>query len=106
MNSSKCARHNIKLDFDYNGNDTINGRKQTLLFRSRYYSEHPFLFPRLNEQKRIVAAVNQLMALCDELQANLRRAEEDGERLLRAPVCSLLASVSEISATEAAALVV
>ena len=46
------------------------------------------------------------MALCDELEANLRRAEEDGERLLRAAVRSLLASASEISAAEADALVV
>lgn len=47
--------------------------------------------PPLEEQKRIVTAVNRLMALCDELEAGLRRAEEDGERLLRAAVRSLLA---------------
>jgi hypothetical protein len=60
----------------------------------------------LEEQKRIIVAVNRLIVLCDELEANLRRAEEDGERLLRAAVRSLLASVSENSAVEAAALVV
>ena len=46
------------------------------------------------------------MALCDELEMNLRRAEEDGERLLHAAVRSLLASVYENSAAEAGALVV
>jgi type I restriction enzyme S subunit len=69
-------------------------------------AKFPIPFPPLEEQKRIVAAVNSLMALCDELEANLRRAEEDGERLLRAAVRSLLASVSENSGAEAASLVV
>jgi hypothetical protein len=32
------------------------------------------------------------MTLCDELEAGLRHAEEDSERLLRAAVRSLLAS--------------
>jgi type I restriction enzyme S subunit len=62
--------------------------------------------PPLEEQKRIVAVVNHLMALCDELEAGLRRAEEDGERLLSAAVRSLLASVSENSSAEAVALAV
>ena len=47
--------------------------------------------PPLEEQKRIVAAVNRLMALCDELEAGLHEAEKDSERLLRAAVRSLLA---------------
>lgn len=48
--------------------------------------------PPLEEQKRIVATVNRLMALCDELEAGLRRAEEDSRRLLDVAVRSLLAS--------------
>ncbi len=62
--------------------------------------------PPLEEQKRIVAAVNRLMTLCDELEAGLRRAEEDGERLLRAAMRSLLAPSSENLAEESAELVV
>lgn len=53
--------------------------------------------PPLDEQKRIVAAVNCLMALCDELEAGLRHVEEDGERLLRVAVRSLLSSAPENS---------
>ena len=53
--------------------------------------------PPLEEQKRIVAAVNRLTALCDEMEAGLRHAEEDGELLLRAAVRSLLSSAPENS---------
>lgn len=62
--------------------------------------------PPLEEQKRIVAAVNRLMTLCDELEAGLRRTEEDGTRLLRLTLRSLLAPVSETLAEESAKLVV
>lgn len=63
----------------------------------------PLIFPSLPEQKRIVAAVNLLIALCDKLEVGLCRAEEDGERLLQAAVRSLLASASE-NQVEVAAL--
>ena len=48
--------------------------------------------PPLEEQKRIVAKVNQLMALCDELEAKLRQAEADSEKLMAAAVRHVLAS--------------
>lgn len=51
--------------------------------------------PPLEEQKRIVAKVNQLMALCDELETKLRQAEADSEKLMKAAVRDLLASISE-----------
>jgi type I restriction enzyme S subunit len=66
----------------------------------------PIALPPREEQKRIVAAVNRLKALCDELEAGLRRTEEDGERLLRAAVRSLLAPTSKNLAEESAELVV
>lgn len=49
--------------------------------------------PPLEEQKRIVAKVNQLIALCDELKARLRQTEADGEHLMKAAVRHLLDSV-------------
>ena len=57
--------------------------------------EFPIPLPPLEEQKRIVAAANRLMALCDEMEAGLRRQEEDGERLLRASIRSLLTASTE-----------
>ena len=46
--------------------------------------------PPLNEQKRIVAKVDQLMALCDELEAGLVKAQNDGGKLMEAVVHNLL----------------
>jgi type I restriction enzyme S subunit len=40
--------------------------------------------PPLAEQQRIVAKVDQLMALCDQLEAQLTTAEADSRRLLEA----------------------
>jgi type I restriction enzyme S subunit len=42
--------------------------------------------PPLSEQPRIVAKVDQLMTLCDELEYNLYQSHPDGEKLLKAVV--------------------
>jgi type I restriction enzyme, S subunit len=47
-------------------------------------------FPPLAEQKRIVAKVEQLLALCDELETRLKDADARRERLLTAAIRSLL----------------
>jgi type I restriction enzyme S subunit len=57
--------------------------------------------PPLKEQKRIVAKVNQLMALCDELEAKLRQTEADSEKLMKAAVRDLFASVGKGEIEEA-----
>ena len=43
------------------------------------------------EQKRIVAKVDQLMALCDELEAGLEQARTEGGKLMEAVVHHVLA---------------
>jgi type I restriction enzyme S subunit len=46
--------------------------------------------PPLNEQKRIVARVDQLMALCDELEVKIEQSQTDGEKLMEAVVGELI----------------
>jgi len=46
--------------------------------------------PSIGEQKRIVAKVDQLMRLCDELETNLHRAEDRAAQLVAAVVEELL----------------
>ena len=47
--------------------------------------------PPLPEQKRIVAKVEHLMELCDDLEAKLRRAEETASKMVEAVVHGLVA---------------
>ena len=43
-----------------------------------------FALPPLNEQKRIVEKVDQLMKLCDELESRISKSKEESERLIGA----------------------
>ena len=43
------------------------------------------------EQRRIVARVDQLMSLCDELETSLQRSQADSEKLMEAVVGRMLA---------------
>ncbi|WP_257449466.1 restriction endonuclease subunit S [Archangium lipolyticum] len=53
----------------------------TCRLESKDLEQFPLAIPSLAEQKRIVAKVNQLMALCAELESKLRDAEKGAERL-------------------------
>ncbi len=64
---------------------TVSGIRQSELL-NMLVSVPPF-----NEQHRIVARVDQLMSLCDRLEAGLRRAQADGEKLMEAVVGKILA---------------
>ncbi len=46
--------------------------------------------PPLAEQKRIVAKVDQLMSLCDDLESKLTQCQSDGEKLMESVVHHLL----------------
>jgi type I restriction enzyme, S subunit len=48
-----------------------------------------FSLPPLNEQKRIVSKVDQLMALCDTLEESLKKSESKSEKLFNAVVNQL-----------------
>jgi type I restriction enzyme S subunit len=54
--------------------------------------------PPLAEQHRIVAKVDELMALCDQLEAQLTTAEADSRRLLEAVLHEALAPALEETA--------
>jgi type I restriction enzyme, S subunit len=55
----------------------------------------PIPIPPLTEQHRIVAKVDELMALCDRLEASLTTAYEGGRRLLEALLAEAIAPVDE-----------
>ena len=46
--------------------------------------------PPANEQARIVAKVDQLMSIYDELESKLTQSQTDGQKLMEAVVCHIL----------------
>jgi len=52
----------------------------------------PLGLPPFEEQKRIVTKADQLMALCDELEAGLAQAQTEGGKLMEAVVHHVLAA--------------
>ncbi len=61
----------------------------------------PVPIPPLEEQKRIVEKVDQLMALCDDLEAKLTQSRSHSEKLMDAIVHNLVNGHSLPSQTEA-----
>ena len=53
------------------------------------FSIHRFPFPPLAEQKRIVAKVDALMALCDELEQQLKDATDKQTAILNAVLTAM-----------------
>jgi type I restriction enzyme, S subunit len=56
-----------------------------------FLTDAPFPLPPLAEQRRIVAKVDELMALVDELEVQLAASRATGEKLLAALVAELTA---------------
>lgn len=60
-----------------------------------FLRSYPFALPPLSEQHRIVAKVDELMTLCDQLEAQLTTTEADSRRLLEAVLHEALAPALE-----------
>jgi type I restriction enzyme S subunit len=64
-------------------------------FTGKGLSAYRFPLPPLAEQHRIVAKVDELMAVCDQLEAQLTTAQTDSRRLLEAVLHEALAPAKE-----------
>ena len=67
-----------------------------------YFRSAPFPLPPLAEQHRIVAKVDELMALCGRLEENIRCEEDAGRRALDAVLRETLATAVRAGMEEAA----
>lgn len=93
FNNSETAR-------DYYAR-TASGTSSSMKNISQEGISHlPVAVPPLAEQKRIVAKVDQLMALCDELEAKLGQAEAGSERLMNVGVQHVLDTISNKEESE------
>lgn len=68
---------------------------------TEYFAHSPFPLPPLAEQHRIVAKVDELMALCDQLDAARKTREETRDRLTVASLARLNAPAPETFADDA-----
>jgi type I restriction enzyme S subunit len=87
-----------------NINQSIQGLTQSTHghFAMSDYEKRVFALPPLAEQHRIVAKVEELMALCERLEASLTTSDQTRTRLLEATLAEALApaSVSEMEPAE------
>jgi len=60
-------------------------------FTGQALTRYSIRLPPMAEQKRIIAKVDQLMALCDELETKLQDAEKGAERLAEAMTAAMVA---------------
>ncbi len=81
LNSSLCYEQSQKFTHGSSNKDLGLTRMINILLP----------LPPLAEQKRIVEKVEQLMGLCDELEAKLRKEREDSEKLMETVIKGLLA---------------
>lgn len=89
----KQQYHEMRLKAEGGAQPNLNLRK---------IKELRFDLPPLAEQHRIVAKVDELMALCDELETSLTSADETRKKLLDALLAEALAPVDAEALQEAA----
>jgi type I restriction enzyme S subunit len=89
----KQQYHEMRLKAEGGAQPNLNLRK---------IKELRFDLPPLAEQHRIVAKVDELMALCDELETSLTSADETRKKLLDALLAEALAPVDADALQEAA----
>jgi type I restriction enzyme S subunit len=67
-----------------------------------FLRSYPIALPPLAEQHRIVTKLDELMALCDRLEASLTTSDQTRTRLLEATLTEALApaSLSDMEAVE------
>lgn len=76
-------------------NNVVRSSHGTCRLDSKDVENFLIPIPPLAEQKRIVAKVNQLMSLCEELETKLREAEAHSEKLVKAAVQYVLEAINE-----------
>jgi type I restriction enzyme S subunit len=69
----------------------------TCRLEEREYGDFLVPIPPLAEQRRIVAKVDELMALCDRLEASLTASEDNRRRLLDALLAEALAPAENVT---------
>lgn len=82
-------------DFIYNGISKMTGSAGQKRVPKDYFSENPFPLPPLAEQKRIVEKVNELMALCDKLEARRQKKQELQSKLNSAALDRMLSAENQ-----------
>jgi type I restriction enzyme S subunit len=75
--------------FIHNGIPLMTGTAGQKRVPRGYFAESPFPLPPLAEQHRIVAKVEELMALCDELEAAQQKRELRRDRVVAATLHAL-----------------
>src|ERR1022692_1360820 len=81
--------------FLINGEKHMTGSAGQKRVPSNYFAKTPFPLPPLSEQRRIVAKAEELLALCDELEARQTAAREHRARLVRSALDHLTTAQDE-----------
>jgi len=77
------------LKSNYMNIRNITGHKQRRGLNMKIIGNLLVTLPPYNEQRRIVTRLEQLMALCDDLESKLKQSQTDGEILMEAVVAGL-----------------